>query len=217
MGNDAGWTSPGPNTRPARACTRAPPRLNSTEHDTEACIRTCARSILAKRLRVGGLTCHPAPTAQPARVPYGHDGIIGKSFEYRSGHWAQVYLVAPALEFTKPMHGPHEAFLESQLRAYYRSIPDMQHPTPVYDSVPLHQRLRPQSPSTPGPRAAPPAVGTTPGSRPSAVPHTARPEDAELLRQYHRIARIIYTRHPPCNELGARWRLHGPSDIEPWA
>ena len=23
--------------------------------------------------------------------------------------------------------------------------------------------------------------------------------------------------HPPYDELGARWRLHGPSDIEPWA
>ena len=117
--------------------------------------------------------------------------------------WAQAYLVAPALEFTKPpTHGPHETFLGSQLRAYYRSIPDMQHPTPVYDSAPLHQRLQPRSPSTPDPRAAPPAVDTTPNSRRSAIPHTARPEDAEHLRQYHRIARIIPTRHAMNSERG---------------
>ena len=73
------------------------------EHDTEeACIRACVKNILAKRLLVGGLTCHFAPAAQPSRVPYGHGKIIGNSFEYRSGHWAQVCLVAPALEFVKP-------------------------------------------------------------------------------------------------------------------
>ena len=110
--------------------------------------------------------------------------------------------MAPALEFVKPSHGPHEPFSESQLRAYYRSIPDMQHPTPVYDSSPLRQRLQLGPPSTPDPRAALPAVATTPGSRPSAIPHTARPEDAELLRQYHRIARIISTRHAMNSERG---------------
>ena len=122
----------------------------------------------------------------------------------RSGRWAQVCLVAPALEFAKPTHGPQEPFSESQLRAYYRSIPEMQHPTPIYDSSPLHQRLQPMPPSTPNPRAAPPVVDTTPDSRRSAVPHTARPEDAELLRHYHRIDHIAPTRHAMNLERGAR-------------
>ena len=124
----------------ARALVRPPPRLNPTEHDTEACIQACVTNILATRLLVGGLACCFAPAAQPSRVPYGCGGIIGKSFEYRSGHWAQVYLVAPpALEFATPSNGSHEPLSESQLRAYYRSIPDMQHPTPVYGSIPLHR------------------------------------------------------------------------------
>jgi len=120
------------------------------------------------------------------------------------------------LEFAKPSHGPHKSFSESLLRAYYRSIPDMQHPTPVYDSAPLHQRLQPRPPSTPDPRAAPPAVDTTPDSRRSAIPHTARPEDAELLRKYHRIARIISTRRAMNSKRGGsstarRILCHGPS------
>ena len=63
-----------------------------------------------------------------------------------------------------------------RLREYYRSIPDMQRPKPIYDSAPLHQRLQPRPPPTPDPRAAPPAVDTTPDSRRSAIPHTTRPQ-----------------------------------------
>ena len=202
LGDDTGQTSPGPSTRPARTCTRTLPRSQPTEHDTETRIRACVKNILARRLQVGELTCHFAPAAQPARVPYGHGGIIGVPFEYRSGRSARVYLVAPALEFVKPSHGPHESFSESQLRAYYRSIPDMHHPTPVYGSVPLSQRLQLGPPPTPDPRPALPAVNTAPGSQRSVIPHTARPEDAELLRQYHRIARIISARHAVNSERG---------------
>ena len=154
----------------------------------------CQKHPRCTRLLVGGLACHFAPAAQPSHVPYGHGEIIGKPFEYRSGRRAQVYLVAPTLEFVKPTNGPQEPFSESQLCAYYRSIPDMQHPTPAYGSVPLRQRLQSITPSTPNPRAAPPEADTTPDSRRSAVPHTARPGDAELLRQYHRIAHIVPSR-----------------------
>ena len=167
--------------------------MRPTEHDTKACIRIRVKNILATRLLVGGLACHFAPTAQPPRAPYGYGEIIGKPFEYRSGRSAQVYLVAPALEFAKPTHGPHEPFSESQLCAYYRSIPDMQHPTPIYGSAPLRQRLQPMPPSTPNPRAAPPEVDTTPDSRRLASAHILRDRrtpSAELLRQYHRIAHI---------------------------
>ena len=202
LGEDAGRAQPGPSTRPARACTRTPSCPQPTEHNTETCIRACVKNILARRLHVGGLTCHYAPAAQPARVPYGHGGIIGVPFEYRSGRSARVYLVAPALEFVKPSHGPHESFSTSQLRAYYRSTPDMQHPTPVYDSVPLCQRIQPEPPSAPDPRIAPPTVHTAPGTHQPATPHTARPEDAELLRQYHRIAHIISARHAVNSERG---------------
>ena len=93
-------------------------RLRPTEHDTKACIRIRVKNILATRLLVGGLACHFAPTAQPPRAPYGYGEIIGIPFEYRSGRRAQVYLVAPALEFAKPTHGPHEPFSESQLCAH---------------------------------------------------------------------------------------------------
>ena len=204
LGNGTVRTLPGPRTRPTRTCIRTPHCLSPTEHDTEACIRTCGKSILAKRLLVGGLlACHSAPAAQPSRVPYGYGEIIGKPFECRYGRWTpQVYLVAPALEFAKPTHGPQEPFSESQLCAYYRSIPDMQYPTPVYGSVPLRQRLQPMPPSTPNPRAAPSEVDATPDLRRPAVPHTARPEDAEILRQYHRIAHIAPSRRAMNSERG---------------
>ena len=70
LGNDTEQASPGPSARPTRACTRTPPRLNPMAHGTEACIRACVKNILAKRLLVGGLTCHFAPAAEPSRVPY---------------------------------------------------------------------------------------------------------------------------------------------------
>ena len=81
LGDGTGQAPPGPNTRPTRACTQTLPRSQPTEHNTEAYIRTCVENILARRLHVGGLTCHFAPAAQPERVPYGHGGIIGVPFE----------------------------------------------------------------------------------------------------------------------------------------
>ena len=84
-----------------------------------------------------------APCAQPARVPYGHGDLVGAPFAYRTGRMARVYLVAPALQFIQHEHGPLTTYDETQLRAYYRSIPDMQHPLPVLGSTPLGQRLGP--------------------------------------------------------------------------
>ena len=46
LGEDAGQASPGPNARPARACTRTLPRSQPTAHDTETCIRACVKNIL---------------------------------------------------------------------------------------------------------------------------------------------------------------------------
>ena len=66
---------------------------------------------------------------------------MGTPFEYRSGSMAQVYLVAPALRFIEHDHGPLTTYNEAKLREYYRSIPDMQHPAPMFGSTPLSQRL----------------------------------------------------------------------------
>ena len=202
LGEDTGGARSGSSSRPTRACTRAPSSPQPTEHSTETHIRACVKSILARKLRVGGLTCHYAPAAQPTRVLYGHGDIVGVPFEYRKGHSARVYLVAPALEFVKPSHGPHESFSTLQLRAYYRSTPDMQHPTPVYDSVPLCQRIQPEPPSASNPGTAPPTMRTATDAHQPTTPHTARPDDAELLRQYHRIAHIISARHAVNSERG---------------
>ena len=202
LGEDTGGAQSGSSSRPTRACTRAPSSPQPTEHSTEAHIRACVKNILARKLHVGGLTCHYAPAAQPTRVLYGHGDIVGVPFEYRPGCSARVYLVAPALEFVKPSHGPHESFSTLQLRAYYRSTPDMQHPTPVYGSVPLCQRIQPEPPSASDPRIAPPTMRTATDTHQPTTPHTARPEDAELLRQYHRIAHIISARHAVNSERG---------------
>ena len=164
LGNGKVRTSPGPSTRPTRTFTRTPPRLNPTEHETEACIRTCAKSIIAKRFLVGGQTCHFALAAQPSRVPYGYGELIGKPFEYRSGRWVQVYLLAPALEFAKPTHGPQEQFSESQLRAYPLPV-DPRHATshtyirqcPSPPAAPANATLYlPRIPGLPRQRWAPP-------------------------------------------------------------
>ena len=63
---------------------------------------------------------------------------------------AQIYLVAPAHRFVEYAHGPLTEYDETQLRAYYRTIPDMQRPTPVFGSTPLGLRLGfPRPPTSP--------------------------------------------------------------------
>ena len=104
-----------------------------------------------------------------------------------------MYLVAPAARFVKRDHGPLTVYDETQLRAYYRSVPDMQHPTQVFGRIPLDHRLRPP-PATPSPPCgtSPPTVGMTPDR--TTPPVVSHPEDASLLRQYHRISLIISSR-----------------------
>ena len=123
---------PRPHARPIRACTRATPRPDSPLQDTATCIRDCVESIVANRPLACGLVCHFAPYIQPERAPYGHGDLVGTAFEYRPGSKAQIYLVAPAARFVERDHGPLTMYDEIQLRAYYRSIPDMQHPTRKY-------------------------------------------------------------------------------------
>ena len=142
-----------------------------------------------------GLVRHFAPCAQPARVPYGHGDLAGAPFAYRTGSMAQVYLVAPALRFIEHDHGPLTTYDETQQHAYYRSIPDMQHPAPVFGSTPLGQRLgSAQPPTPPRCRVPSPKVETTPDRDEPPTPRTSRSDDASLLRQYHRIARIVSSR-----------------------
>ena len=62
---------------------------------------------------------------------------MGTAFGYRTGSKAQISLVAPAARFVERDHGPLTTYDETQLRVYYRSIPDMQHPTQVFGRASL--------------------------------------------------------------------------------
>ena len=67
------------------------------------------------------------------------------------GAWHKYtwWLVAPALRFIEHDHGPLTVHDETQLRAYYRPMPDMQHPTPVFGSTPLGPRAAARVPADP--------------------------------------------------------------------
>ena len=82
----------------------------------------------------------------------------------------------------------------TQLRVYYRTVPDMQHPTPTYGSVALPEYLSTQDITTrtdiPADMAVPQRTNHTRGIWPTSN----RTHDIELLRQYHRIAHIIRQR-----------------------
>ena len=184
---------PRPHARPVRACTRTAPRPDSPPRDTATCIRDCAESIIANRPLACGLVCHLAPYVQLERVPYGHGDLVGTAFEYRTGSKAQVYLVAPAGRFVRRDHGPLTVYDETQLRAYYRSIPDMQNPTQVFGRIPLDCRLRPPPASPSPPCGTPPStMGMTPGR--TAPPVVSHPEDISLIRQYYRISLVVSSR-----------------------
>ena len=192
LGEDTGRAQPGPSTRPARACTRTPSSPRPTEHTRKHASAHASKNILARRLHVGGLTCHYAPAAQPARVPYGHGGIIGVPFEYSLGPLCTSVPCGSALEFAKTFARPSRVLSRRHNYGHIIGRPQTCSTlTPVYDSVPLCQRIQPEPPSTPDPPIAPPTVHTAPGTHQPATPHTARPEDAELLRQYHRIAHFF--------------------------
>ena len=137
--------------------------------------------------------CHLAPYVQSERVPYGHGDLVGTAFEHRTGSKAQVYLVAPAGRFVKRDHGPFTVYDETQLRAYYRSIPDMQNPTQVFGRIPLDCRLRPLPASPSPPCGTPPStMGMTPGR--TAPPVVSHPDDTSLVRQYYRISLVVSSR-----------------------
>ena len=187
---------PRPDARPTRAYTRTALQLNLPPQDAPACIRDCVTCIVEQRPLACGLVCHSAPCAQPARVPYEHGGLVGTPFEYRTGSMAQVYLVPPAHRFVEYDHGPLTVYDETQLRAYYRSTPDMQHPAQVFGSTPLSRQLGfPQPPSSPRHGIPAATVATTPNRDMPLTSRTSRSDDAPLLRQYHRIALVVPSRH----------------------
>ena len=104
-----------------------------------------------------------------------------------------MYLVAPAGRFVKRDHGPLTVYDETQLRAYYRSIPDMQNPTQVFGRIPLDCRLRPLPASPSPPCGTPPStMGMTPGR--TAPPVVSHPDDTSLVRQYYRISLVVSSR-----------------------
>ena len=83
------------------------------------------------------LSRHPAPYMQPTRIPFGYGDLVGNSSECRSTRTARIYLIAPSLEYIKNDHDAHTAHTSIQLRVYYRTTPDMQHPIPIYGSIAL--------------------------------------------------------------------------------
>ena len=141
-----------------------------------------------------GLSRHPAPYIQPTRIPFGYGDLVGNSFEYRSARTARIYLIAPSLEYIKNDHNAHTTYTSIQLRVYYRTTPDMQHPIPTYGSIALPEYLLSHDTTT---RTDNPTVITEPPHidyTRNVWPTSDRAHDIELLRQYHRIAHIICRR-----------------------
>ena len=110
---------------------------DAINYDAIAYIRKCVRQIIINKPHECGLSRHPAPCIQPTRVPFGYGDLVGNTFEHRSSRTAQVYLDAPSLEHAKNDHDAHTTYTTIQLRVYYRTVPDMQHPTPTYGSIAL--------------------------------------------------------------------------------
>ena len=173
-------------------------------HDAIAHIRKCVRQIIVNKPHECGLSWHPAPYIQPTRVPFGYGDLVGNSFEYRSTRTARIYLIAPSLEYIKNDHDAHTTYTSIQLRVYYRTVPDMQHPTPTYGSIALPEYLLSHDTTT---RADNPTVITEPPHidyTRNMWPISDRAHDIELLRQYHRIAHIICQRFQTNPDEGGR-------------
>ena len=173
-------------------------------HDAIAHIRKCVRQIIVNKPHECGLSRHPAPYIQPTRVPFGYGDLVGNSFEYRSTRTARIYLIAPSLEYIKNDHDAHTTYTSTQLRIYYRTVPDMQHPTPTYGSIALPEYLLSHDTTT---RADNPTVITEPPHidyTRNMWPISDRAHDIELLRQYHRIAHIICQRFQTNPDEGGR-------------
>ena len=106
-------------------------------HDGIAYIRKCVRKIIIDKPHECGLSRHPASCIQPKRAPFGYGDLVGNTFEHRSSRTAQVYLVALSLEYAQNDHDAHTTYTTTQIRVYYRTVSDMQHPTPTYGSIPF--------------------------------------------------------------------------------
>ena len=114
--------------------------------------------------------------------------------QFRSSRTAQIYLIAPSLEYIKNDLGARTIYTNIQLRVYYRTVPDMQHPIPTYGRIALPEYLLSHDTTA---RVDIPIAVTEPShidhSR-NMWPISGRAYDIELMRQYHRIARIICQR-----------------------
>ena len=178
---------------------------DAINHDAIAHIRKCVRQVIMNKPHECGLSRHPAPYIQPTRVPFGHGDLVGNSFEHRSSRTAQIYLIAPSLEYIENDHDAHTTHTTIQLRVYYRTVPDMQHPIPTYGSVALPEYLLSHHTTV---RVDTPTVMTEPSrtdhSR-NMWPISDRAHDIELLRQYHSIAHIICQRFQTNPNEGGRW------------
>ena len=177
---------------------------DAINHDAIAYIRKCVQQIIIDKPHECGISRHPAPCIQPERAPFGYGDLVGNTFEHRSSRTAQVYLVAPSLEHVKNDHGAHTTYTTIQLRVYYRTVPDMQHPTPTYGSIALPEYLSTQDTTirtdTSTDKTAPLHTDHTRETWPTSD----RAHDIELLRQYHRIAHIICQRFQSNPDEGGR-------------
>ena len=154
----------------------------------------------------------PATTARSFGTPLNTAPGVGHRYTLWRLRWSSPnpHTVNPHTALTS--RSRNHSYVHTNGRSKTCSTPHL------YTAVPLsalRQRLQPLQPSTPHPRAAPSGVDTTSDSRRPAVPHTARPGDAGLLRQYHRIAHIVSSRRAMNSERGggskARRILgHGP-------
>ena len=138
------------------------------------------------------------------RTPFGYGDLVGNTFEYRSSRTARVYLIAPSLEHIKKDHDAHTTYTTIQLRVYYRTVSDMQHPTPTYGSMALPEYLSSHDTTlradTPADVIEPPRT-----NHPRQIwPTSDRAHDIELLRQYHRITHIILQRLQSDPDEGGR-------------
>ena len=124
----------------------------------------------------------------------------------------KIYLAAPSLEHVGNDHDAHTTYTAIQLRVYYRTVPDMQHPTPTYGSIALPEYLSSHGTTT---RTDTPVNVIEPPQNThtrKTWPTSDRPHDIELLRQYHRINHIICQRFQSNPDEGGA--PHGQTYIE---
>ena len=129
---------------------------------------------------------------------------MGRTFEHRSSRTAQVYLAAPSLEHIENDHDAHTTYTTIQLRVYYRTVPDMQHPTPTYGSIALPEYLSLHGTTVRTDTPVDMVVPLQNKHTEQTWPTSDQPHDIELLRQYHRIPHIICQRFQSNPDEGGR-------------